>query len=419
MKKYLFFLLFTSTIIIQAQTRIRGKVVDSKNEPLIGAAVYLNSTSIGTTTDDEGEFELLIKDGIYTLIVSYLGYETLQYQIDTSKPNKPLTFKTRASANLLDEIVLNSKKYSKEERAYFLSRFKKSFIGRSSLSKNCKILNPDVIQFEYNELSNVLEAYVKKPIQILNKDLGYLIYYDLVHFELTTTRINFLGYTRYKKLKGSKRKQRKWDKNRLKAYNGSQMHFIRSVMDTTFSKEGFVVDQSKKIPNPKRPSEEVLKKTRKYLMTLSGVKSTKGITISTKKSSVNFTPSNSKKARSIDFKRDSAASILRKSQMPQFIKVPLKKKLSINDFVIRSGNRMAVQFEHYLDIRYLNEEEEDNYRRGPGKLKHQASSLTLFTKYVEIDKSGIFIQPLDAFVEGYWSYEKIADMLPLDYNSKN
>ena len=419
MKKYLFFLLFITATYVNAQITIRGKVVDSKNNPLEGAAVYLNSTSIGTTTDDEGAFELLINDGVYELIVSYLGYETLQYQIDTSKPNKPLTFRTRASANLLDEIVLNSKQYSKEERAYFLSKFKKSFIGRSSLSKNCKILNPDVIQFEYNELSHVLEAYVRKPIEILNKDLGYLIYYDLVHFELTSTKINYLGYTRYKKLKGSKRKQRKWDKTRLKAYNGSQMHFIRSVMNNTFTKEGFVIDQSKKIPNPKRPSEEVLKKTRNYFKTISGGVSPNGITISNKNSSVNFTPKTSTKVTSLDFKRDSALSIIRDGRLSPFIKVPLKKKLHLNDFVIRSGNKMAVQFQHYLDIRYLKEEEEGNYRRGPGKLKHQASSLTLFTKYVEIDKSGIFIQPLDAFVEGYWSYEKIADMLPLDYLPPN
>ena len=80
-------IIFTLFIILgfnnYAQTRISGKVIDTNNIPLIGAAVYLNNTSIGTTTDDLGEFELYIKEGIYDLIVSYLCYETIKYQIDT------------------------------------------------------------------------------------------------------------------------------------------------------------------------------------------------------------------------------------------------------------------------------------------------------------------------------------------------
>ena len=428
MKKNFFFLLFLFVSFLNAQITIRGKVIDSKETPLIGASVYLNNTSIGTTTDDEGRFELTIKEGVYELIVSYLGYETLQYQLDTSKPNKPLTFKTKPSANLLDEIVLNNKKYSKEERAYFMARFKKSFIGRTNFAKRCKILNPDVIRFDYNELSHVLEAYVTEPIEILNKDLGYKIYYDLIHFELTNSRISYLGYTRYVKLKGGRGKQKKWKKNRRRAYNGSQMHFVRSVMNNTFSQEGFIIDQSKKVPNPERPSDSVIKRTRQYLRSIKGLGKPTGLVISSKNSTVslatdkvkNVTPSKkTTNSKSFDLKRDSALAILRKSHLKKLIKVPLKKKLSQNDFVIQSGNRMAVKFQHYLDIRYLNEEEEDNYRRGPGKLKHQASSLTLFTEYVELDKAGIFIQPLDVFVEGYWSYEKIADLLPLDYNPKD
>ena len=138
MKKNFFFLLFLFVSFLNAQITIRGKVIDSKETPLIGASVYLNNTSIGTTTDDEGRFELTIKEGVYELIVSYLGYETLQYQLDTSKPNKPLTFKTKPSANLLDEIVLNNKKYSKEERAYFMARLKNLSLGALILQNAVK-----------------------------------------------------------------------------------------------------------------------------------------------------------------------------------------------------------------------------------------------------------------------------------------
>jgi len=74
MKKLLILFFLLNGFINNAQTRISGKVLDSNNHPLIGAAVYLNNTSIGTTTNDLGEFELFIKAGVHDLIISYLGY---------------------------------------------------------------------------------------------------------------------------------------------------------------------------------------------------------------------------------------------------------------------------------------------------------------------------------------------------------
>ena len=135
-------IIFTLFIILgfnnYAQTRISGKVIDTNNIPLIGAAVYLNNTSIGTTTDDLGEFELYIKEGIYDLIVSYLGYETIKYQIDTNNPVKKITFRTKESSNLLDEIILQNKKYTAEDRSKFLSKFIKSFIGEQYFLRDLK-----------------------------------------------------------------------------------------------------------------------------------------------------------------------------------------------------------------------------------------------------------------------------------------
>lgn len=455
MKKYLFILLFFIGYIVNSQVRISGKVIDSEDIPLIGASVYLNNTSIGTTTNDLGEFELFIKEGIYDLIISYLGYETIQYLIDTSKTNRKFTFKTKAADNLLDEIVIRNKRYSAEDRAYFLSRFRKSFIGKTNLSKNCKIVNPDVIQFDYNALSNVLEAYVSKPIKITNKDLGYKIYYDLVHYELSSTRITFLGYSRYEEMKGGRSKKRKWKKNRLRAYNGSKMHFIRSARNGTLTEEGFIVNQFKRIPNPDRPSDSILKETRKYLRTLNmgsstiqnfiitpdkdrGLKEARDKIISKMKKDAKFknmddsiikklihNPSFIKKystgvpiSKTIQEKKDSVMDILRRGRLKRMIDIPIKDSLVEQDFIVRSNNKVVMKFTDYLKVKYMNEKEEYNFRRGPNRLDYQASDLVLYTKDILLDKSGIFIEPLDVFMEGYWSYEKTADALPLDYVPK-
>ncbi len=59
--------------------KIAGKVVDAKTgEPIIGASVYLEGTKIGAATDLDGNFFVKKADeGTYTLIVSSVGYNTV------------------------------------------------------------------------------------------------------------------------------------------------------------------------------------------------------------------------------------------------------------------------------------------------------------------------------------------------------
>lgn len=52
-------LLFTSSGFINAQTLIKGHVVDERTkEPIIGAIVLIKSTTTGASTDVKGEFEI-------------------------------------------------------------------------------------------------------------------------------------------------------------------------------------------------------------------------------------------------------------------------------------------------------------------------------------------------------------------------
>ena len=52
-------LLFSSfTQHIFSQLYIKGRVTDSETQPLKGASVYINNTTKGTVTDENGEFQL-------------------------------------------------------------------------------------------------------------------------------------------------------------------------------------------------------------------------------------------------------------------------------------------------------------------------------------------------------------------------
>src|SRR5665213_497668 len=95
--------LCSATLYAQTTT-VKGKVVDEKGEPVIGATVKLKSRPVGTVTDISGNFSLNVPAGETTLVVSYLGYVT--QQIPVSKSSNNLLVTLVASANNLNEVVV-------------------------------------------------------------------------------------------------------------------------------------------------------------------------------------------------------------------------------------------------------------------------------------------------------------------------
>lgn len=74
----LFFCLFVPAVVMgQTTGKLAGRIVDEKGEPLIGANVKINGTSLGAATDIEGYYKILnIRAGIYKITVSYVGYQS-------------------------------------------------------------------------------------------------------------------------------------------------------------------------------------------------------------------------------------------------------------------------------------------------------------------------------------------------------
>jgi len=395
-----FFSIFISSY---AQTLIKGTVTNSKKMPVEGASVYLNNSTIGTITDKDGNFELLIRDGKFELIISFIGYKTIIYNIDSNTYEKPLFLKLLRATNFLDEAVVTKTKYDDDWR-YNLSRFKIAFLGRTELALQCKILNPKVLSFEYDKTTRTLNAFAKEPLKIENRGLGYLITYDLVHFSLGQQKVTYLGLTKYQNLKGKKAKQKRWKKNRLKAYNGSLMHFIRSLRTENLGPEGFLVHQFKRVANAERPSEEKIKKAREYIK----LNSSQGLPI-------NF----SKKIKTPITALDSALWTIQRVRLPKYRDYLYKKNVPYEDMITKDKAMVLLNFENYLSIVYTKEREGQNYTgsnsKGKSGSNNQSSSITMTSKTAILDPSGIVIDPLDIFAEGYWSYEQFADLLPLDY----
>ena len=66
---------FIQTISFSQQT-ISGVIVDSANDPIIGASVIIVGTTTGTISDIDGSYSLNIPEGATQVAISYIGYAT-------------------------------------------------------------------------------------------------------------------------------------------------------------------------------------------------------------------------------------------------------------------------------------------------------------------------------------------------------
>ena len=77
----LVFVLLLSTSFVQAAA-VGGKVVTrASSEPLVGANVYIEGTTVGAATDENGMYYIDIEDGTYILVCDYVGYARQQVEI--------------------------------------------------------------------------------------------------------------------------------------------------------------------------------------------------------------------------------------------------------------------------------------------------------------------------------------------------
>ncbi len=80
---FVFSLFFSLCAISQEKTfSVDGKIVDDKSgQPLPGASVFCQNTTTGTLSKNDGSFHLRLANGGYDMIVSYTGYETQSIRI--------------------------------------------------------------------------------------------------------------------------------------------------------------------------------------------------------------------------------------------------------------------------------------------------------------------------------------------------
>ncbi|MBB5283234.1 hypothetical protein HNQ92_001360 [Rhabdobacter roseus] len=388
---------FASPQVVAQQATIRGKVIDgTTNQPLEFVSVYLNTTTIGTLTNEKGDFSIPARvAGKYELVVSMVGYEPIIYALDVNELPASFLFKLAPKDYALKGITVKAKRDQEWYRN--LEVFKENFLGRGDLARQCKILNPEVLIIVFDPETGTLKVEAKDAIQIENLALGYKISYLLVGFEYLTRErfISYLGYPRYELITGNARQQRRWERNRLTAYHGSTMHFVRALRQQRLEEEGFNLRRLIRMPNPDRPSPEAFEQARAQLRA---------------RGDYDQVPED-----------DPIKVTLSKANLPEVLERLDTAKVPYQNYLQRDSSGVRMAFEGYFQVVYTGEKEEFSYihsTSGPGPTRRptfQTSVLSLQTEWVQLDELGEFNPPLGVFVEGYWGWEKVSYSLPFDY----
>ena len=100
---------------VQSQTFIEGQVFDAATKEPVGYAnIYIKGTTIGTTTDDTGYYQLKLQTIYDSVSAAYLGYSEATQPIKKQERQR-INFMLEASQSMLAEAVIIGSKESLED----------------------------------------------------------------------------------------------------------------------------------------------------------------------------------------------------------------------------------------------------------------------------------------------------------------
>lgn len=380
-----YFLLFS--LIANSQKLLKGVVLDEvKKQPIIKAIVFLNGTTISTSTNEQGGFILNIPNGRHALVTISPKFQTHYEIINSNELPGFDTIKLKGKAI----SPTNAGPYEKNGWEEWGNFFMINFIGSSVNALDCKIKNLKAIHFQNED--DELSAFADEPLIIENKALGYTIEYKLesFHCNFKTQSLRYAGYSFFVPMSGNTTKQQKWERKRSEAYFGSMMHFMRSVYRNQIAEEGFDV--------------RALQKVRNITYQTNQTDSNDSHLIKTK-------DSNMSTSDSVDDYND---QILNADNYKDVIGTTL-----IGDSIAYAIDKTTagLAFNNFLLVIYKGQETSIEYQQQNGGTGMTSQLILINRRPIEIEANGSYYDPRDLLVLGYWTWsEKIANMLPFDYN---
>ncbi|MCP4439493.1 MAG: carboxypeptidase-like regulatory domain-containing protein [Aureispira sp.] len=104
---YTFLFVLGCSSLLQA-THITGKIVDDKGEALPFASIYVQGSSIGTTTNVDGVYDLELKEGDYNIVFQYVGFQQKVQKVSVDNKDIILNIQLNPIATEIGEITVTA-----------------------------------------------------------------------------------------------------------------------------------------------------------------------------------------------------------------------------------------------------------------------------------------------------------------------
>ncbi|MET1056480.1 MAG: carboxypeptidase-like regulatory domain-containing protein [Pedobacter sp.] len=392
-------LVFCVNLQAQKLYSITGVVQDKKGETLPGAGIYLSGYTTATVTNNDGQFNLAkLKPGSYEVVVQMMGYLPYSKSVIISDQSVNIKIILQENTVQLNEVVITAD----PNREKNLQLFKEFFIGRTPNSAKCKILNPQVLYIKYDGDHRILSVTSNEFLVVENKALGYRLKYmlNLFEYNFDTRIVYFSGLPVFEDLKGSGSKRRTWLKNREIAYAGSPQHFFQALYRNKVEEEGFIIYKRIKIPNPNRPSDAYLAAARARLLRKRKSQVIIGSIVTDSLNTLQQLANLPKDYTSLDMSGVSTDTLV-KQMYP---------------------NMKTINYKDELYVMYTKEEESIGYSNTGHYImrpltvpNYEISVVQMLQGPVSFYANGGMHDAKSLLYEGFWAYEKIGDMVPMDY----
>lgn len=377
-KLFLYILLkfFLGLHCLSQTSSIKGKVIDAVSElPLGKATVYINNSTRGALTNDSGYFTFLsLPAGTYEIVISFVGYKTIVQQLRLSGSDFYGLFKLNVQQKELRELLI----LPNASRIRYLEHFKKNLLGYTFDAGKCIIKNSEAVQFVEGKNKNDILAYADEALEIENPVLGYTILFNIseVMFNTATDVSYFYGYTRFYDWMDEKGENKKWIRNRKNVYLGSSQHFFRSLINKRLIKEGYMINSL-----------------------ISGLDPVIDNRLQIQTNGTDATVSNIRFSGGAFSKPLSEDSIL--------------KPAGSDTYELQLNSRLYIKYRRNSDLKL----QLSRVMQLPGQPEiGTLTGLRLRKTPLLIDYRGVLLTPINVFMDGVWVYERLANMLPIDYD---
>jgi hypothetical protein len=370
---------------------VKGVVTDANSgSPLSSVNIFLRGTTVGTVSRIDGKFELFnLPDGEFEIVFSLVGYIRMMRHIslkDSLQMELKVTLIPKEIGTTPVEVTASA-----EEWRNLLPIFTREFLGATGNAKDCKILNPEVLNLSIGSTGDSLKAFTDSTLIVDNNALGYRIYAQIDSFLVVSYASWFIMrcYARFEEMKPENENQsRQWDEKRAKCHKFSFRHFLECTAHRYPRDAGFLVTVGDLRELHRGKGDEL---------------EPENFRLRADRDSTRF---------QIDFSSDQ----LRVDRLDHYDswKAPLKVLTSLHD---PAKTDMRILSSRQRDEQAL-KEWKDQFQSGSNAREDEemtSSIISIRQRPIVADKFGNLVKPYSVAFRGFWATRRLADTLPFDY----